>query len=312
VSVPFPRGVYAPVATVFSDDDLDVDATVEHVRMVAARGPHGILVGGSGGEFIAMSLDERLKLTEAVADVCGQSLPFIVGVAAFATRDVLQLARHAEAVGATAVLVTAPYLARPQPAAVRRHFDALRGAIELPIMLYNTPAQVGVSFSRQEIERLVDDGVLQAVKMSFPEAYRLRDLKATLEDRAAVYCGHDGSALESLIVGADGWISCIPLCFPERAVRLWDAVAQREPLDSLLEQWYQLLPFVRFLYEDDAKINGDPHWLETLKSTLTMLGHPVGLPRAPLGALPPIWEEQLRRILADLGELRPAAQTARV
>jgi 4-hydroxy-tetrahydrodipicolinate synthase len=302
--------VFAPIVTPLNNDGLDVGATIEHVRRVAAEGPHGIVVGGSGGEFIAMSLDERRTLAEIVSETLEGSLPTIVCVAAFATRDVVALAHHAEATNADALLVTAPYVMRPTKAAVRRHFDALREAVDLPLMLYNTPAATNIDFSLNDLEAFVDAGVFQAIKMSFPEAYRLRDLKQSLGDRAAVYCGHDGSALESMIVGADGWISCVPVCFPARAVRLWDSVQRRDPLESLLKQWRSLLPFVRFLYEPDTKVEGEPHWLETTKRVLELLGHPVGPPRPPLRALPTEYDHRLRENLAELGELQPVWQSA--
>lgn len=299
----FPRGIFAPLVTPFAADGIDERATADHTRASVAAGVHGLVVGGSGGEFIGMTLAERMRFAEVVAEEAGGQLPMISCVAAYATDETLALAKHAERLGADAVLATAPYVMRPPRTAVHRHLHALREATALPTMLYNTPAATGVEFSLPEIEELVDAGVLQAVKMSFPEAYRLRDLKASLGDRAAVYCGHDGSALESLLVGADGWISCIPVCFPRRAVELWESVLAEAPLGELLAAWHELLPFVRMLYEPDAKVHGDPHWLEITKLALELLGQPVGPPRAPLGRLAEPWAGQLREILTAMGEL---------
>ena len=298
-----PGGVFAPIVTPFGSESIDRRATLAHVRTVVAGGPHGVLVGGSGGEFIAMTQAERLDLTETVAGALGGRLPMMVCVAAFATREMLKLASHAQANGARALLVTPPYLMRPSKSAVKSHLLALREAVELPIMLYNTPATTGVEFSLPELVSLIDEGVLDGVKMSFPEAYRLRDLKASVGSRAAVYCGHDGSALESLLSGADGWISCIPVCFPARAMALWNGVQRADPLPALLKQWRELLPFVRFLYEPDTKIQGDPHWLEITKTALELMGHPVGAPRPPFRRLPDPYLGELRRILRELGEL---------
>lgn len=302
----FPRGVFAPVLTPFLSEELDLAGLCEHVRLVLEEGPHGIVVGGSGGEFLALTLSERHQIAEVALAAVGGAKPTIVAVAAYATREVVELARHAEGSGATALLVTAPYLMRPPQAAVRRHFAALRDATDLPLMLYNTPAATGIEFSRQELEYLVDEGIFQAIKMSFPEAYRLRDLKLALGDRAAVYCGHDGSALESLVSGADGWISCVPVLFPRRAVELWDAVQDGADLGTLRELWGRLLPFVRLLYEADAKVAGDPHWLEITKAAANMLGHPVGECRAPLGPLAPSHRACVARLLEELATPAPA------
>ena len=72
-----------------------------------------------------------------------------------------------------------------------------------------------------------------------------------------------------------------------------------------------LLPFVRFLYEPDIKTAGEPHWLEVLKTTLALLGHPVGPPRPPLRVLSAAPKRRLERILRDLGEL-PSPSTGLV
>jgi 4-hydroxy-tetrahydrodipicolinate synthase len=279
------RGVFSPLATPFDGEGVDAAALTKHVELVREGSPHGVVVAGSGGEFPAMTIDERRLVTETVAEAIDGSLPMIVCVATYATRDAVRLARHAEMNGAAAILVSAPYFVRPPAARVREHLQTVRAATGLPMMLYQTPDATGVDFTLGEIEALVEDGVLQAIKMSFPGANRLRDMKATIGDRAAVFCGHDGSALECLIGGADGWISCVPICFPALAVDLWDAVARRDPLDALTETWHALLPFVRFMYEPDGKVAGEPHWLEATKTALVLLGHPVGPPRAPLRAL---------------------------
>lgn len=297
----FPRGIFAAMCTPFAADGVDLPRARRHAAALVAQGAHGILVAGSGGEFIAMSDAERRALAEAVtAELAGRA-PVNVCIAAFATDVAIGLGRHAQAAGATAVMVTAPYFMRPHREAVRRHLHAIREAVDLPLMLYNVPATTGVEIPLAEVERLVEEGVIQALKQSFPDAYHVRDAKATLGDRAAVFSGHDGSAFEALVVGADGWTSVVPSVCTARARRLWDDVQSQAPLPSLVAQWRELLPFVRFVYEDEAKVAGAPHWLEVLKTAVNIAGHEVGAPRAPFALLRGRDEARLRRILADLG-----------
>jgi 4-hydroxy-tetrahydrodipicolinate synthase len=301
----FPRGVFAAAVTPFRDGGIDRARVRRHVARLVTDGAHGILVAGSGGEFIAMTADERRALTEAVAEELRGQTPFIVCIATFATAAAIDLGRHARTCGATAVMATAPYYMRPHREAVRRHLSAIREAVDLPLMFYNVPATSGVDVPLAEVERLVDAGVLQALKQSFPDSIHVREAKMVLGDRAAVFCGHDASAFEALIMGADGWISVVPSVFTRRARRLWDGVQTNEPLATLVAQWRALLPFVRFVYDDELKVAGSPHWLEVLKTAVNMIGDDVGPPRPPFALLKGEEEVRLRELISVLGGVAP-------
>lgn len=297
-----PRGLYPPMVTPFSGDGLNLPAARRHARALRDAGAQGLVVAGSGGEFIALSLDERRALVEAVADEIAGTIPLMVCAAEYATDRVIALSRHAQACGAGSVMITAPYYMGVHRDGVRRHFEAVRAAIDIPIVLYNTGA-AGATISLDETERMVDAGVVQALKQSFYDGYHVRDAKQTLGDRAAVFCGHDGSALEALIGGADGWTSIVPLVCTARARRLWDDVQRGAPLADLLAQWRALLPLVRFSFDDSLKVAGSPHPIEVLKTAVNLTGQAVGPPRLPFALLCGAEEARLRAILADLDAL---------
>lgn len=301
MQVPFPTGVFAPMVTPFGSDGIDEPATRRHVAALAAAGAHGIVVAGSGGEFVSMSIDERRRLTEVVLDELSGAIPTMVCVAASATAHSVELARHARDAGAATLLATAPYFLRPPREAVRRHLAAIQEAAGLPLMLYNSPTGTGIDPPLRFLEQLVEEGAIQGVKQSYPDGYHVRDAKRLLGNRAAVFVGADGSAFEGLVSGADGWISVVPVVLCARAVRLWESVRRNDPLDALRAQWEALLPFVRLLYDVDE--TGSPHWLETTKHALSLVGHDVGPPRPPFAPLEPRHVARLREILRDLGGL---------
>lgn len=303
--VPFPRGIFAPMCTPFIDGELDLLRARRHAADLVRQGSHGILVAGSGGEFIALTIDERKRLAEAVIDELAGRAPVNVCVATYGTAEAVDLARHAQATGADAVMVIAPYFMRPHQDAVRRHFAAIREAIDLPFMLYNTPSTSGVDISLEDAARLVDDGIFQAFKQSFPDSHHVRDAKALLGDRAAVFCGHDGSALEALIMGADGWTSVLPTVCTARARRLWDGVQANEPVHDLAAQWREVLPLVRLVFFEAGQVAGQPHWLEIYKTAANLVGHDVGTPRPPFELLQGGQETRLRGILSRLDVLSP-------
>jgi 4-hydroxy-tetrahydrodipicolinate synthase len=304
--VPFPRGIFAPMCTPFIDGEMDLLRARRHVAELVRQGSHGILVAGSGGEFIAMSLDERKRLAEAVVDELAGAAPVNICVATYSTNDAVELAKHAESIGADAMLVIAPYFMRPHREAVRRHFVAIREATDLPFMLYNTPSTSGVDIPLEEAARYVDEGIFQAFKQSFPESHHVRDAKVLLGDKAAVFCGHDGSAFEALVTGADGWTSVSSTVLTARARRLWDGVQANEPLTDLAQQWREMLPLVRLVFFEAGQGPGQPHWLEIYKAAANMVGHDVGEPRPPFTLLEGPYKERLQAMLSEMGVLSHA------
>ena len=218
-------------------------------------------MAGSAGEFIAMDVPERQQLSEAVLAAVGGSAPVIVCAAAYRTEHSVALARHAEAAGAAAVMVSAPYSMGAHVNAVWRHLASVREAVSVPVMLYHVPATTNVELSVEVLRELVNADIIHAVKQSFYDAYHTRDAKIALGGDAAVYCGHDGSALECLLMGADGWISALPALFPSRARRLWDGVQAGEPVAALRDQWFRLLPLVRIIFDPARRDDrGAAHW----------------------------------------------------
>jgi 4-hydroxy-tetrahydrodipicolinate synthase len=300
----FPAGVFPPMLTpVTADDHIDQARAAAYAKQLLAEGAHGLVVAGSAGQFIALDLPERQLLAESVLAAVGDTAPVIVCVAAYRTEHCVALARHAQAAGAAAVMVSAPYYMNPHVDAVRRHLSRVREAVSLPVMLYHVPATTGVELSLDVLAELVAADVIHAVKQSFYDGYHTRDAKAALGDRAAVYCGHDGSALECLLMGADGWISALPAIYPGLARRLWDGVQAGQPGPELRALWFRLLPLVRLVFDPACRDeHGAPHWLEVMHAAAELRGHDVGLPRAPFAALDEVQRERVAAVLRGIEE----------
>jgi dihydrodipicolinate synthase/N-acetylneuraminate lyase len=300
--MPFPAGVFPPMLTPFSNGSVDSAKAARYARELLAAGAHGLCVAGSAGEFIAMDLSERQQLSEAVLAAVGNSAPVIVCVAAYRTEHTVTLARHAQAAGATAVMVSAPYYMGAHIDAVWRHLSAVREAVSIPVMLYHVPATTNVELPLEVLRDLVTADVIHAVKQSFYDAYHTRDAKIALGDDAAVYCGHDGSALECLLMGADGWISALPALYPSLARELWDGVQDGESVAALRQRWFRLLPLVKLIFDPASRDGrGSPHWLELMHGAANMLGYDIGLPRAPFAELDEADRDRLAAILDALG-----------
>ena len=297
-----PKGLMPPMITVFkSDESLDEAGTRSFVNFLLQNGVHGVCPGGSTGEFISMTLEERRRTVEVVTEeVAGRGIVY-PGTGHYSTRLAIELSRHAEACGADGVMVVPPYYLLPTKPQIKAHFRRLKDAIGIPIMLYNNPWYAGVELTSWEVAELVEEGVISSIKVAHGDAGRVHDLISLCGDRLVVMYGHDLCALEGLLAGAQGWVSGLPNLIPALGRQLYDAV-ERKDLEAARQVWYRMLPLVQFAESPELKRNGgEPHWLCVVKAGLNMLGVPVGRPRQPLGdELSPEHQAELRRLLQAL------------
>ena len=305
-----PRGVYSPTITAFeSDESLSLEGSRAFVRFLLAEGVHGLVPLGSSGEPLALTLSERKAVLDAVVDEAGGRVPIIAGIVEYSTKAAIELARHAKAAGCNGLMVMPPYGFRPPRRDVFDHFRRIRGAVGLPVMLYNVPGTSGIDLMPEEVQQLAEEGVIEAVKWSTAEVSRVRDTKLLCGLSFTVFVGNDLIAFEGLAVGADGWISCIPMIAPKCAVKLFRLLAVEQNLSAARDFFYRLAPLIRLEFRAASTANNDPHWLAVTRESALLRGIPVGHSRQPLSALSREHSEQLKALLISLGELETQGAT---
>jgi len=135
------RGIFPAALTMFDrDNNVDEDATAQHWDWLIRQGVHGLVITGTSGEFIALENEERVRLFKLAKQVTAGRVPLIFGTGHYSTKLTIEMSQAAKANGADAVIVILPYYQKPYKPAVIRHYRDLRRAVDLPIMLYNNPA----------------------------------------------------------------------------------------------------------------------------------------------------------------------------
>ena len=297
------RGVIVPMITVFDDDEsIDETGTREHADFLLANGVHGLAPCGSTGEFIAMMPEEVRRVIDMVVDQARGRVPVFAGTGHYSTKATIEMSKYAESAGADGLMIVPPYYLLPPRRLVLDHFRAVKDSVCLPIILYNNPWFAGLELTSWEIAALVDEGVIEGVKVAHGDVGRIHDLKYLCGDKLAVMYGHDVNALEGLLAGADGWISGLPNLIPSEACQLYNYAVIEKDLRKAQDLWMRLLPL--FHFDVVIKHNEEPHWLPGIKDGLNLRGRRAGKPRRPLTALRPDELEELRAILARL-ELLP-------
>jgi len=128
------RGVFAPTVTVMTDDGIDIPATRNHIQRLVDAGPHGLCPGGSGGEFVGLTYEERQQIIALGIEASNKRIPVYAGSGCYSTRDTIRLSKWAEAEGADGFMVLVPWLMQPFEQDIADHFRRLRDAVTKPIM----------------------------------------------------------------------------------------------------------------------------------------------------------------------------------
>ncbi len=298
------RGIFPAALTMFDrDNNLDENATARHWNWLIRQGVDGLVIAGTSGEFIALENHERLRLFRLAHEMCATRVPLIFGTGHYSTRLTIEMSVEAQKIGAVAVIVILPYYQQPPKSAVIRHFREVRGAVDVPIMLYNNPANSAcVDFTPREIGRLVEEDVIHLVKSTYETVVPIHDLVYLAGERMAIFYGSFQAAFEAMTAGAHGWISGILNVAPGAARQMFEAVA-RNDVRRAFEIWKRILPLVHLYTHQQVGPVSD---LAIYRSILDLWGLKGGYSRNPFYPLSEEEEGRLRGLLKQADWLEPA------
>ncbi len=297
-----PAGTVASSVTPFSPDGkIEFDRIKPHVDWLIQEGAQGLSPLGSSGEFTALELEDRKRVLEAVIRANDSRLPVWAGTHHYSTRATIELSKHAEAAGANALLIVPPYYMAPSPEQTMDHYRRIAEAVDIPIVLYHNIPLTCVDLKTDQLLTLFDEGAIAAVKMSNPEADRICELLQDSNGALKVYCGIDSVAFEGLSHGAHGWISGIPSIVPRAAQTLYETLAIKRDLIEARKQWVPLSRLMRLQFAAYSKKGEGPHWFSVMKTTLNLIGPPVGEPELPVQPLDGRYHAELISLLTALG-----------
>ncbi|WP_354682238.1 dihydrodipicolinate synthase family protein [Cupriavidus necator] len=272
------EGVHTPLVTPFNaDGEINHDLLGKHAADLAGR-VAGLGIGGTTGEYYALSFDERVRTFNTVAEAAGGKTVLTAGINATTTKEVIRLGQEAKRAGLSALLVAAPYYAQPTQGELLAHLLKVDDTLDMPIMLYNFPARTGTEISDGILETLLERPNFIAMKESTGDISHLHHLATRFGDRLVLSCGMDDQALEFFVWGTRSWVGGASNFLPEAHTALFDACVKRRDFASGRELMAKLLPVLELL-ERSGK------FIQYVRYGCELAGLPVGAARAPLGSL---------------------------
>lgn len=233
------------VTTKFNDSDqLDLEAFEMNIRAQLDAGVHGIILGGTLGEASTLTLEEKRILVRKTVSIVDGKVPVIINIAEQSTRSAVEMSRIAEADGASGLMMLPPMRYKADDRETVTYFRKVAKSTVLPIMIYNNPVDYGIEVTLDMFEELLEScDNIQAVKESTRDISNISRIRNRFGDRLAILCGVDTLALESLLIGADGWVAGLVCAFPAETVAIYE-LAKAGRVEEAIEIYRWFLPLL--------------------------------------------------------------------
>ena len=271
------KGVMPAITTKFTDSDkLDINLFNKNLDFQLKSGVDAIVLAGSLGEASTLTQDEKNILTKNTVDFVNKKIPVVVNIAEQSTRDAIKSVKDAEKYGANGLMVLPPMRYKSGKKETINYFESIANSTSLPIMVYNNPVDYGIEVTIDMFEELLKCDNIKAVKESTRDISNVTRLKNSFGSRLKIMTGVDTIALESLLMGADGWIAGLVCAFPEESVAIYKLKIQGKIKEAVqIYRWF--LPLL--------ELDINPKLVQNIKLAESLLGigsEYVRLPRQPL------------------------------
>ncbi len=236
-------GVFPAVTTQFRDDlSLDIDATARVMEGLIRDGVSGLVVCGTVGENCSLRKDEKVAVMEAAKATARGRVPVISGIAEFTSDFAIDMAREAARIGLDGVMVMPALVYSSKPHETAAHFRSVAMATDLPVMVYNNPPIYKNDVTPEILASLSDCDTIVCFKESSGDTRRFTDLRNLVGDRFVLFAGLDDVVVESIMVGAVGWVSGLSNAFPREGETLFRLARAGRYAEAMnLYQWFMPL-----------------------------------------------------------------------
>ena len=292
------QGVFPAVTTQFHDDlSLDVQRTHGVMQALIRDGVSGLIVCGTVGENCSLSRDEKITVMEAAKDAAGGRVPVIAGIAEFTTAFACDMAKEAARIGLDGVMVMPALVYSSKPHETAAHFRGVSKATDLPVMVYNNPPIYKNDVTPQILASLADCETVVCFKESSGDSRRFTDVRNMVGDRFLMFAGLDDTVVESIMLGAKGWVSGMSNAFPQEGEALFRlAAAGRYAEARALYDWF--MPLLHL----DAR----PDLVQCIKLCEHIMGRGTYLTRPPRLALSAEETAEVEALMRTAIATRPA------
>lgn len=234
------EGVMPAVTTKFTKDDtLDLVNFEVNIHAQLEAGVNGIILGGTLGEASTLSEDEKSTIVRKTVEIVNGTVPVIMNIAEQTTKGAIEAARQAKEDGASGLMMLPPMRYKADDKETVTYFKKVANSTDLPIMIYNNPVDYGIEVTLDMFEELSECDNIQAVKESTRDISNISRMKTRFGNRFSILSGVDTLALESILMGADGWVAGLVCAFPAETVAIFNLAKSGRTQEAIeIYRWF--------------------------------------------------------------------------
>lgn len=216
------KGVYPAITTKFtSDDKLDMELFSKNLNEQLDAGISGIVLGGTLGEASTLTPKEKLILVKETQDIVSGKIPVILNIAEQSTNEAVRIVKEAEQNGIDGFMLLPPMRYAADSNETVEYFKSVATSTKLPIMIYNNPIDYKIPVTLEMFDQLTEIKNINAVKESTRDTTNVTRMINRFGNRFRILSGVDTLALESILMGADGWVAGLVCAFPKETVAIY-------------------------------------------------------------------------------------------
>ena len=291
------EGVMPAVTTKFkANDTLDMDMFSKNIVAQLDAGVSGIILGGTLGEASTLTDDEKRILVQETVKIAAGEVPVIMNIAEQSTKDAIEAARKAKEYGASGLMMLPPMRYKATDHETVVYFKEVANSTDLPIMIYNNPVDYKIEVTLDMFEELLQCENIRAVKESTRDISNITRIRNRFGNRLKVLCGVDTLALESILMGADGWVAGLVCAFPAETVAIHELVKAGRTKEAIeIYRWF--LPLL--------ELDISPQLVQNIKLAEVATGIGTEIVRAPRLSLQGAERERVLKIIDEGMRTRP-------
>lgn len=268
----------ALVTPMHADGALDVPALYKLIDFHLENGTSAIVPAGTTGESATLDMDEHCRVIRLTVERVAGRAKVMAGTGANSTSEAIELTECAKAAGADGGLSVTPYYNKPTQEGLYLHYKKIAEAVDLPLVLYNVPGRTAVDMLADTVARLAQVPNIVGIKEATGNLARGEEILRRCGKKFGVYSGDDATALELMLLGAQGVISVTANVAPRAmqqmcaAALAGDASAARA-IDAKLARLHK-----------DLFVESNPIPVKWALTQMGLIGGGIRLPLTPLSA----------------------------
>ncbi len=256
-----------------ADGSINYDELGRLIDFQIENGTDAIIICGTTGESACMTDQEHIDCIKFAVEKTAKRVPVIAGTGSNHTDYAVNLSKHAEQLGADALLCVTPYYNKASQQGLIKHFTAIAEAVTLPIILYNVPSRTGCNILPETAAELAKIDNIAAIKEASGNISQIAKVRQLCGDSLDIYSGNDDQIVPIMSLGGKGVISVLSNVVPKQTHDI-AALCLENKWSEALDLAMEYLPLANVLFCD---VNPIP-----VKEALNLMGFKAGSCRLPL------------------------------